>query len=149
MSTYTATISNKLNNLLEKTKDAEKGFKTASENTNNTYLKQYFERKSKERYQFGYELNNEVRLFGERPKKSGSVTGAAHRTWMDIKALFSGNNDEAMLEEAISGERATLQEYNNVLNETSLPISTHSILLKQKDIIESDLKTIKTLEDLQ
>ncbi|MBP0903679.1 PA2169 family four-helix-bundle protein [Mariniflexile gromovii] len=148
MSTYTETISKKLNALLEKTKDAEKGFKTAAENTNNTYLKQYFERKSKERYHFGYELNNEIRSFGERADNSGSITGVAHRTWMDIKALFSLDNDESMLEESIRGERAAVQEYKDVLNETSLPISTHTILLKQQDAIESDLRTIKNLEDL-
>ncbi|MDO7172334.1 ferritin-like domain-containing protein [Mariniflexile sp. AS56] len=148
MSTYTETISTRLNALLEKTNDAEKGFKKASENTDHTYLKKYFERKSKERYQFGYDLNNEIRTFGERPDKSGSVTGAAHRAWMDVKALFSLDNDESMLEEAIRGEKAALQEYKDVLNDTSLPISTHTLLLKQKDVIESDLRTIKNLEDL-
>ncbi|WP_308992343.1 PA2169 family four-helix-bundle protein [Mariniflexile litorale] len=148
MSTYTETISNKLNDLLEKTYDAEKGFKKAAENTNHTYLKRYFERKSKERHNFGYELNNEIRSFGERAEKSGSITGVAHRTWMDIKALFTMDSDESMLEEAIRGEKAALEEYKDVLNETSLPMSTHTILLKQQDSIESDLRTIKRLEDL-
>lgn len=148
MSTYTETISNKLNALLEKNYDAEKGFKKAAENTDHTFLKRYFERKSKERHNFGYELNNEIRSFGERSEESGSLTGVAHRAWMDIKAIFSQDSDESMLEEAIRGEKAALQEYKDVLNETSLPISTHTILLKQQDSIESDLNTIKRLEDL-
>ena len=148
MNAYTETISSKLGNLLEKTKDAEKDFKTAAENTNNTCLKQYFERKSKERYHFGYQLYNEIRSFGDRANKTGSLTGIANRTWMDLKALFSMNDEETMLEEAITGEKTALKEYNDVLNETSLPISTHSMLLKQKDTIENDLKIIKKLEDL-
>ncbi|WP_445732159.1 ferritin-like domain-containing protein [Mariniflexile sp.] len=148
MSTCTETISNKLNGLLEKTYDAEKGFKKAAENTEHPYLKKYFERKAAERYNFGHELKTEIRSFGEQPDKSGSITGTAHRAWMDIKTLFSSDNDESMLEEAIRGEKAALEEYNDVLNETSLTHSTHTILLKQRGAIDSDLRTIKRLEDL-
>lgn len=149
MSTYTEVISSKLNDLLERTYDAEKGFKKAAENTEHTYLKRYFERKSLERQNFGIELNNEIRSFGESPEKSGSLEGAAHRTWMDIKAMFSVNNDESMLEEAIRGENTALNDYNEVINDHGLPMSTQSILIRQRDAIANDLQAIKRLEDLQ
>ena len=42
MSTYTEEVGNKLNELLEKTYDAEKGFKKAAENTENPQLKAFF-----------------------------------------------------------------------------------------------------------
>lgn len=148
MSTYTETISSKLNDLLERTYDAEKGFKKAAENTEHTYLKRYFERKSLERQSFAIELNNEIRSFGETPEKSGSFEGAAHRTWMDIKAMFSVDNDESMLEEAIRGENTALNDYNDVINDHGLPLSTQSILIRQRDAIASDLQAIKRLEDL-
>jgi uncharacterized protein (TIGR02284 family) len=148
MSTYTETISSKLNDLLERTYDAEKGFKKAAENTEHTYLKRYFERKSLERQTFGVELKNEIRSFGETPEDSGSFEGAAHRTWMDIKALFSSDNDESMLEEAIRGENTALNDYNDVINDHGLPLSTQSILIRQRDAIASDLQAIKRLEDL-
>ena len=149
MSTYTEVISSKLNDLLERTFDAEKGFKKAAENTEHTYLKKYFERKSLERQNFGIELNNEIRSFGESPEQSGSIEGTAHRTWMDIKAMFSVNNDESMLEEAIRGENTALNDYNEVINDHGLPMSTQSILIRQRDAIASDLQAIKRLEDLQ
>jgi len=149
MSTYTEVISSKLNDLLERTFDAEKGFKKAAENTEHTYLKRYFERKSLERQNFGIELNNEIRSFGESPEQSGSIEGTAHRTWMDIKAMFSVNNDESMLEEAIRGENTALNDYNEVINDHGLPMSTQSILIRQRDAIASDLQAIKRLEDLQ
>ena len=41
MSQYTETIGNKLNELLEKNYDAEKGFKKASENAEHAGLKSY------------------------------------------------------------------------------------------------------------
>ncbi|CAH8283075.1 uncharacterized protein (TIGR02284 family) [Mariniflexile fucanivorans] len=149
MNNYTENISDKLNDLLEKTYDAEKGFNTASENTEHAALKRYFERKSKERYDFGHELKSEIKSFGGHVDKGGSATGTAHRTWMNVKAFFSIDNDESMLEEAITGEKAALDEYEDVLSETDLPSSTHSLLVKQKNTIEADLNTIKRLEDLK
>jgi len=148
MSTYSETIGNKLNDLLEKTYDAEKGFKKAAENTDNTSLKGYFEHKAQERYDFGHELKTEIKSFGQEVGKGDSVTAKAHRAWMDVKALFSSDNDEAMLEEAIRGEKAATEEYADVLNETALPPSTAQILTKQRHAIEVGLNKIKRLEDI-
>ena len=146
---YTVEMSNKLNELLEKTYDAEKGFKNAAENVDHSALKSYFNQKAQERYNFGHELKSEIKSFGQEVDKGGSATGAAHRTWMDVKALFTGDNEESMLEEAIRGEKAAIEEYQDVLNETSLPSSTHKILSSQKSTIESGLSNIKSLEDLR
>lgn len=148
MSTYTETIGNKLNDLLERTYDAEKGYKKAAENTKNNHLKSFFDKKAQERYNFGHELKTEIKTFGQEVDKGGSLTGAAHRTWMDVKAMFSTDNDESMLEEAIRGEKASLEEYNDVLSETDLPTSTQTVLVKQRDVIQSELGTIKRLEDM-
>lgn len=148
MSTYSESIGNKLNDLLEKTYDAEKGFKKAAENTDNSSLKVYFEHKAQERYDFGHELKTEIKSFGQEVDKGGSVTGKAHRTWMDVKALFSSDNDESMLEEAIRGEKAATEEYSDVLDETALPPSTLQILTKQRNAIDTGLSKIKRLEDL-
>jgi uncharacterized protein (TIGR02284 family) len=148
MNTYTETIGNKLNDLLEKTYDAEKGFKKAAENTEHKYLKNYFNRKSQERTEFGHELKAEIVSFGEDIEKEGSFAGAAHRAWMDIKAMFSSDNAESMLEEAIRGEKTALEEYDEILNETSLPFSTREVLIKHRQAIANDLDTIKRLEDI-
>lgn len=148
MSTYSEKIGSQLNSLLEKTYDAEKGFKKAAENAKETRLKGYFERKSKERRDFGHQLKTELIGFGQKPDKNGSATGTLHRTWMDVKALFSSDSDEAMLNEAITGEKAAIEEYADVLKETSLPPSTIDLLTKQKYAISEDLDTIKKIEDL-
>ncbi len=148
MKTYSEEVGNKLNDLLEKTYDAEKGFKKAAENVEHTGLKNYFNQKSQERYDFGHELKNEIKAFGQDVDKGGSVTGSAHRAWMDVKALFSSDNEETMLEEAIRGEKASIEEYSDVLSDTTLPSSTQTILTQQKNKIETGLSTIKRLEDL-
>ncbi|SEL95364.1 conserved hypothetical protein [Aquimarina amphilecti] len=148
MTTYSEKVGNKLNDLLEKTYDAEKGFKKAAEKVDHSGLKNYFNQKAQERYDFGHELKTEIKTFGQDVDKGGSITGSAHRTWMDIKSLFSSDNEESMLEEAIRGEKASVEEYSEVLSETSLPSSTQTILMEQKNKIVNGLSTIKRLEDL-
>ncbi|GAB7257823.1 PA2169 family four-helix-bundle protein [uncultured Polaribacter sp.] len=148
MNTYTQEVGEKLNALLEKTYDAEKGFKKAAENIENNSLKIYFNKKAEERYTFGHELKKEIKSFNQEVDKGGSLTGTAHRAWMDVKSLFSLDDEESMLEEAIRGEKASIQEYEDVLKETSLPSSTKEVLESQKSIIETGLYNIKSLEEI-
>lgn len=149
MSSYTDKVGSKLNELLERTYDAEKGFKKAAENAKHDGLRRYFEQKAKERYDFGHELKSEIRQFGQEVDKGDSFTAKAHRAWMDIKAAVSGDNEEAMLEEAIRGEKAAVSTYDDVLSETDLPPSTQTVLATQKQKIQDGLNTIKRLEDLR
>lgn len=130
MNTYTKVVGERLNDLLEKTYDAEKGYKKAAENVEHSGLRTFFNNKAKERYNFGHELKSEIKLFGLEVDKGGSLAGTAHRAWMDIKAFVSNDDAESMLEEAIRGEKSSLEEYNDVLSETSLPLSTMSLLTK-------------------
>lgn len=147
-------LNDKLNTLLEKIRDSEKAFKKASEQTTPLFLKQYFERKSKERYDFGNELNTEFILSGLQNENSNtnqnteSIGGIVSKTWMDLKTLFSDNN-QSILESTISGEKTALKDYNEILNQFTLPLRIRSLLLKQKESIEKDFKTIKKIEDLQ
>lgn len=149
MNTYTDKIGSKLNDLLEKTYDAEKGFENAAEHVDNLAVKNFFKRKSQERYTFGHELKRELVSYGQKIDKGGSFAGTAHRTWMDIKSAFTSDNEDAMLEEAIRGEKASVEEYQDIINETDLPMSTKAILESQKNKIESGLNKIKTVEDIR
>ncbi|GAA4271975.1 PA2169 family four-helix-bundle protein [Aquimarina gracilis] len=148
MKTYSEKVGNKLNDLLEKTYDAEKGFKKAAENVQHTGLKTYFKQKAQERYDFGHELKEEIKSFGQEVDKGGSITGTMHRAWMDVKSVLSKDSEESMLEEAIRGEEASVEEYDEVLSEITLPASTQTILSQQKNKIMDGLSSIRRLEDL-
>lgn len=148
MSNYIDKLGNRLNDLLEKNYDAEKGYNKAAENAEHGALKTYFSNKAKERYDFGHQIKAELKNYGKQPDKGGSVTGAAHRTWMEVKSWFSADDDEAMLEEAIRGEKAAVAEYEDVLREIAIPDSTKELLETQKHTIQHSLANIKRLEDL-
>ena len=72
--------------------------------------------------------------------------GSGFYSDMNIKSKFVANDEEAMLEEAIRGEKAFVENYNEIINETNLPPSTSSVLKTQKDNVESALKDVKSLE---
>lgn len=145
---YTEKISNKLNELLIKNYDAEKGYLNAAENIESPTLKIFFKRRASERSEFAKEIRTEILRYGEEPKDSGSFKGILHRNWMSLKSLFSTNDEEAILKEAIRGEEASLEEYEDILKDRTLPPSIDSMLLKQKNAIQSAINTEKAHEEL-
>lgn len=145
---YSEEISNKLNELLIKNYDAEKGYLNAMENVDSPNLKIFFKRRASERSQFAKELRTEILRYGEIPEDSGSFKGTMHRNWMSLKSLFSSNDEEAILEEAIRGEEASLEEYKDILNDRTLPPSIDSLLVKQKNAIQAAINTEKVHEEL-
>lgn len=143
---YSEKISNKLNELLTKNYDAEAGYKLASENVKNNTLKEYFNRRAKERYDFGHQIKNEIKVYGETPDKGTSLKGDAHRLWMNVKSTLSKDNEESILEETIRGEKNAIEEYNNILEEPNIPPTTESILNNQRNNIKSALEEVKAFE---
>jgi uncharacterized protein (TIGR02284 family) len=143
---YSEKVAKKLNELLEKNYDAEKGFKFAAENVNNRELKSFFKDKAQQRYDFGHELKSEIANFGESPDKGSSLAGDAHRSWMNLKTSLSSDKEEAVLEEAVRGEKAAVEDYEEILKDASIPASTGNILLKQKNAIMATLNEVKSLE---
>ncbi|AKA35323.1 ferritin-like domain-containing protein [Flagellimonas lutaonensis] len=148
MTKYTVEMSNKLNELLEKTYDAEKGFKEAAEKVKNPTIKEFFEQKAEQRYNFGQELKNEIRAYGQEPEKGGSLKGTLHRNWMNLKAFFDYNDEEAMLKEVERGEKEAINTYNDILNDEEfvLPPSTETLLMKQRNAIRETLEKANFFE---
>jgi len=143
---YTEDISKRINELLEKNYDAEKGYKKAAEIVDNNKLKQFFNEQAQNRYDFGHQLKGEIKNFGETPDKGGSTKGTMHRTWMDIKSTFTSNDEEAILKEVEKGEEAAVEEYNEVINDTTLPPTTKDILTKQRNNVQTTLQNAKNFE---
>lgn len=143
---YTEKMSNRINELLTKNYDAEAGYKKAAEIVENPQLKQFFETQAQHRYDFGHELKTEIRNMGETPEKGTSFKGDAHRTWMDIKSTFTSDDEETILNEVTRGEKAAVEEYKEVMSDTTLPPTTKSILSNQVSNIENTLKNVKNFE---
>ncbi|TMM32338.1 PA2169 family four-helix-bundle protein [Polaribacter aestuariivivens] len=145
---YTEKVSNKLNELLEKNYDAEKGYLNSAENVESPKLKMFFKNRASERSMFAKEIRTEILSYGQIPEDDGSFKGLMHRNWMTLKSLFSSNDEEAILEEVLRGEKASLEEYTEILKEDSFAPSTRKMLENQKQQIQSAINSLMVEEEL-
>ena len=118
-----------LNDLIQTCRDGESGFQTAADHVKDGSLKELFIDCSVQRAQFASELESEVRQLGGSPAKSGSVSAAFHRGWMNIKAIVTGGSDDAIVAECERGEDTALENYQRVLKQNLppnvLPVAKH------------------------
>lgn len=141
-------IEDRLKDLVTKNEDAIKGFEKASKNAEQVGIKSYFENKVVERMQFLRQLRAAASdLDLGSVEIDGSAAGAVHRTWMDVKAFFAGDNDEAMLEEAVRGDKSAMDDYDKALTETMVPPRIKEIIRAQREKLHNDLQTTEILED--
>lgn len=145
-STTTKDYISTLNGLIETCKDGEEGFRSAAGGVQRADLKQLFNEYSRQRAEFASELQVEVARIGGSPEKSGSVSGAMHRGWIDIKSAISGKNDHAILEEAERGEDIAVKNYRDALA-SDMPADFLSIVKKQAEKIQKTHNLIRSLRD--
>ena len=135
-----------LNNLIETTRDGEKGFKTAAEGLTAPDIKHRFLQYSAERAQMTSELQAEVRRLGGDPERSGSVAGAMHRGWLDSKSVVTGKDDHAILAEAERGEDVAKNAYESALQEP-LPASAQMLVQQQATKVLRAHDDVRSLRD--
>ncbi len=138
-----------LNQLLEKSYDAEKGYKNAIEKVESPRLKTFFQARAMDRSRFATELHNELHKLNEEPTTKGSVAGAIHRTWMDVKTAWTNDHEESILEECIRGEKASVEEYKEALQGETILAGVIPTIQGQLTHIENTLNTVKKLEDIK
>ena len=144
---YSEEVAKKLNALLEKNYDSEKGYLLAAEKVKDQELKFFFNQRAKERYDFGHELKDEIRKFREAPDPGTSLKSDIFRGWMNIKSLVTSNNEAAFLKEVLRGEIAAADEYNEILHDRTIPPSTGNILMRQRNSIAAALNQVKSLQE--
>ena len=135
-----------LNDLIEYCKDGQKGYQTAAEDVQNQNLKDLFRTYAQQRTDFVGELKEQVRVLGGDPDKSGSVTGALHRSFIDLKSAVSKGDEEAILQECDRGESAAESKYDEALK-TDLPQSVRGLVKKQHDEIRNARNQIRSLKE--
>jgi len=133
-----------LNDLIETCRDGEQGFNSAADHAKNENLVAFFRRCSYQRAQFASELQAEVRQLGGDPTIKGSVSGAFHRGWMNIKSAVTGG-DESIVSECEWGEDSALHNYERVLKQ-NLPPNVLPVVKHQYTQIKDTHNRIRDLE---
>ena len=133
-------------NLIETSKDGQKGYQDAAEHAKRSDLKAYFMEQSAERSRFAQELQSELAKLGKPEKKvSGSAGAAMHRAWIDTKVALGGG-DKTILESVEAGEDTAKDTYGKALMGT-LPPSLTEIVRKQAASVQRAHDKVRMLRD--
>ncbi len=135
-----------LNNLIETCKDGEQGFKEAAEGVERSDLKTTFYEYSKQRSEYAGVLQGLVRSLGGDPEADGSISGAVHRGWINIKSAVTGRDESAILNECERGEDYAKEAYEDALKK-SLPANIADVLRQQSQGVQAAHNRIKELRN--
>jgi uncharacterized protein (TIGR02284 family) len=142
----TTNVVSELNDLVETSKDGEKGFRKAAEDTHDAQLKSLFLGCANDCSQSARELQDTVRQLGGKPESGGSMTGALHRGWVDVKSAVSSRSDYDILAECEKGEDVAKKRYHDAL-EKDLPIDVRAIVERQYQGVLQNHDRVRDLRD--
>ena len=135
-----------LNELIETSKDGEKGFRKAAEDTKQSDLRSMFSKGAQRCAEGARELQELVRQLGGDPDTSGSVAGALHRGWVSVKEAVSTRDDKAIVEEVERGEDYAKAAYKKALD-ADLPANVRSVVERQYQGVLSNHDAVKALRE--
>ena len=139
-------ITSVLNDLVETSKDGEKGFRTAAEDTTNPELKRIFLSRAEDCAKGASDLQQIVVRLGGKPEQGGSVAGAMHRGWVDLKSKVANRDELAILEECERGEDVAKAKYRSALEQT-LPEDIRAVVQRQFDGVIKNHDQIRDLRN--
>lgn len=136
-----------LNSLIETTLDSANGYKEAAENVTNPEYRSLFTERSQARLDLSRRLQQEVRSFGGDPEDDGSVLGAMHNKFVDVKnALMGGADDKAVINEVERGEDVIKAKYEMALKDDALPAEARAVIMEACESVRRDHDKMSALK---
>jgi uncharacterized protein (TIGR02284 family) len=140
-------IVDNLRHLLSICNDGKEGYKNAAQNCDTGELKALFTTYSIQRAEFADKLRTCIREYGGDPdNERGGPLGVLHRTWIDIKTALTTNDNKAVLDACITGEKAAVEAYEHALENQNMNMETRQLIMQQKSQINEALQHINVLE---
>lgn len=134
-----------LNHLVEVCRNGESGFHRAALAVQDAHLRGVLAEYASQREQFAAQLRYQVSRLGGRPQDRGTVAGAVHRRWMDMRSAVSGDSARAVIRECERGERFALASYKLAL-EQGLEGEVANLVREQQAQIELAYRHLQQLQ---
>jgi uncharacterized protein (TIGR02284 family) len=122
-----------LNELLDALEDGHAGYQVAAQGLKDTKMKRALGQIALERKGLGEELREEILRHGAAPHTRGTVKGALHRGWIQMKELGRAT-PATILEECGRGEAASMKLFKDALAK-DLPPEARKLVALQLDKI--------------
>jgi uncharacterized protein (TIGR02284 family) len=134
-----------LNDLIETCKDGQFGYQTAAEDVKDATLKSLFSEFAVQRGEFIGQLKAQVKALGGDPDTTGSIIGALHRGWINLKSALSSGDREAILAECNRGDSYAEGDYDKAMN-AGLPANVAEVVSNQHVAVKAARNKIRSME---
>ena len=135
-----------LNQLIETSRDGDKGFSACAEESQNVSLKSFFTISAIRCRDSVRALNEQVAIRGGTPEATGSAAGAAHRVWLDLRTAMSNHNDLTVLEECERAEDVARGVYSDALKQ-DLPADLNDLVQRQLDGVKANHDRVRMMRE--
>ncbi len=119
-----------LRQLMAQLRDSEAGYRRAYGEIRDPSLRVEFGRLVEEREDMIEGLDGCLADLGQAPDAGGTMLGAAHRLFFDLRTAISGRDREAILREIVRGESVLEESYDATIR-AGLPPAIHNIVRRQ------------------
>jgi uncharacterized protein (TIGR02284 family) len=149
MSNNTSTNRKTLKNLIQILHDGRDGYRQAADQVKEPRLKELFEALATQRAQFAQELEPQLAASGEEDPhdQGGTVSGAVHRGWIDLKSALTKQDAHSILEEVERGEDSAKKAYRDALDEQDISTDVRNVIQRQSNEVLQAHDQIRDLRD--
>lgn len=135
-----------IDDLARTSRDGEAGFRTCADDATDPALKAYFEECAQRCERAARVLEEELSRRGGKPAREGTVAGAMHRAFVNVKAAVASRNDLAVLDECERGEDVALRAYARALD-VDLPSELRILIESQYMGVKHNHDRVRALRD--
>lgn len=141
-----------LNDLVRINNDRITGYERAIKEASDedVDLKGLFRSMANESQQYVSELSSRIANLGGTATDDTTNSGKIYRAWMDVKAVFTGQDRKALLASCEFGEDAAQKAYDEALSSDSeIDSESRQLIMDQKTSLKKSHDMIKKYRDLQ
>jgi uncharacterized protein (TIGR02284 family) len=134
-----------LEDLIEVARDGQNGYRDGAEHAKDPQVRKFLESVSLARAKFAGDLEAYATRLGKGDvDRSGSVKGAIHRGWTDLKANLGGG-DDSILSSMETGDSYANDRYEKYINDNKLPDDLLEIIRAQAQTIVGTLERVRAM----
>jgi uncharacterized protein (TIGR02284 family) len=134
--------------LVETLKDGERGYADAAEKLRDGEHPEWatvLQRFSEQRAGFWREIVDMGHDYGDDVDESGTVAAAVHRGWIALKDALTGDDPEAVLKAALTGEDHAVSEYEDALK-MDLSAGFRQVVVRQQAAVVAARDEVTALQ---
>ena len=134
--------------LVETLKDGEKGYATAADKLRDSDRPEWattLQRLSQQRAGVWREIVDMGHEYGDDVDESGTVAAAVHRGWLSLKDAVTGDDPDAVLGAAETGEDHAVSEYEDAVK-MDLSAGFREVVVRQQADVRAAREELRALQ---